>query len=368
MIKSIINSGILTAALLFSACGSDNEAEERLETQQMLDDGDYEAVIAKLEGSADSKEDYLTLASAYMGRAGFSLLDVVSVLSDEDADLVSSLGKRSSYKSTLDLEKATAYYQEAVGKGTCAQDNNGTLSGSQKDICLYIGLSAVTKVASTVTLLVGDIDSFASDDFNATTDYKLKASGCALKYAFDNNATVPAECTITPSSDVNFTVTNKIYTPITVVANDDTNSTPYYYLMTQPDTLTNTRQTALTSGYCSNTSFTPRVDDYNSSLYACPVNETPDEEETTSMNILVDALNGGLDSVLAATETAAGEEEEEDDIQSSIDEFKCEVLDGEYFENEPEGSRCKTQDNSTVSLDTDISEEQVIDYLNNQNN
>ncbi len=352
MVKKILITSLVAATLIFSGCG-DDEGESRLETQQMLDDGNYKGVISRLEANANSNADYLALAAAYMGKAGYSLLDIVgSMITEEgeDSDLISSLAENASFSSTLDLEKAEMYYKKVIGEDRCAEDD---LSSSEKDMCLFVGLSAVTKVASTINLLVGDIASF---DDETVTDYKLAASACAMKFAFDNNIskTDSAECSIVVNSDVTFTSTEKTYTPLIVNVKKDATSTNYHYLMTPVDPLTSTRQTTLTSGYCSNESFTPRAEDYNSSLYACPINENKDANETTSIDVLVDALNGGVDSVA----NAIGVDKENDDIKSSVDEFKCDVLNGTYNEND---------DSCSVDIKQEIKEQAIIDYLNSQN-
>ncbi|CAI6144021.1 MAG: hypothetical protein SPLUMA1_SPLUMAMAG1_01541 [uncultured Sulfurimonas sp.] len=44
----------------------------------------------------------------------------------------------------------------------------------------------MSKIASTISLLVGDIGNFGSDT-NAPEDYKLTATTCAMQYAFENN-------------------------------------------------------------------------------------------------------------------------------------------------------------------------------------
>ncbi len=357
MIKQILATSLVAATLLLSGCGSsDSDGESRLETQKMLDDGDYKGVITKLELNANSNPQYLALAAAYMGKAGYSLLDIVGSIiededSEEDTDMISSLAENATYSSTLDLEKAEMYYKKVVGESRCSEEN---LSSSEQDMCLFVGLSAVTKVASTINLLVGDISSFGDD--KATEDYKLTASTCAMKFAFDNDisATDSADCSIEVNPDVTFSITEKTYTPLKVSVKEDTNATAYYYLMTPVDTLTNTRQTTLTSGYCSSESFTPRVEEYDTSLFACPINEDKDANETTSIDVLIDALNGGVDAV----SNAIGADQDDDEIKSSVDEFKCDVLNGTYNDS----------DNScSEDLEQNVDEQAVIDYLNNQN-
>ena len=87
-------------------------------------------------------------------------------------------------------------------------------------------------------------------------------------------------------------------------------------------------------------------------MYACPVNEERDaEDELATLDVLVDVLNGGLDSVMGVAS---------EDMEEDIDEFKCEILGGSYDEH----SGCS---NGTINLSDEISEQAVIDYLNSQN-
>ncbi|CAI6144025.1 MAG: hypothetical protein SPLUMA1_SPLUMAMAG1_01542 [uncultured Sulfurimonas sp.] len=115
MIQKGLVSALLRLVLVFSGCGSsDNEGESRLATQQMLDDGDYTGVIEKLEPTATTDEEYLALASAYMGKAGYSLLEIISAITSDD-DLVFSLASSSSFSSTLDFNKAVENFKNVVG-------------------------------------------------------------------------------------------------------------------------------------------------------------------------------------------------------------------------------------------------------------
>jgi hypothetical protein len=349
MIKKILTVSVVSAVLLFNGCGDSSSAgESRLETQQMLDNADYVGVIAKLESIASSYEEYITLGAAYMGKAGLSLSDIISAISadnnssDSFSGFVGSIASRSSSTAITDLNKAKVYYKEVVGE-KCT-DVNATLDDSQKDICLYIGLSSTSQAAVSIDLLVGDINAFGND--SAGPDNKLTASTCAMQYAFDGTYST-ADCNLTlVDTNITFVDTNRTYTPLTFVAIADLNATPYYYLMTDKNT------TALTKGFCTLDDFTTRGDEYNvtanPALYACPVNEDKNVEEITSLGILTTVLNDGI----ASTGAAASEE-----TQADVDEFKCNVLGGIY--NKP---IC------TVPLTNIISEQDVINYLTTQNN
>jgi len=365
MLKNIITTSLVVSTLIFSGCETDSEGESRLETQNMLDSGNFIGVINKLEDKASTNEEYLMLANAYMGKAGFSLLEVATNMSKSDNDdMITILADSAKYNSTLDLEKAEQYYKKVVGKDTCDLNNNETLDASQKDVCLFIGLAASTKTASTLNLLVGDMDVFSED--SGVVDYQLDASACAMQFAFDNNMskTTLKDCEIVVKDDVNFTTINKIYKAIDVVVKADDIKTKYEFLLTDEDKLTHTRSTVLTSGYCTNESFTPRYDEKNISienLYVCPINEDADVNDTTTTDVLLDALNGGLDSITAAVPDG----EDNDDIQNSVDEFKCDVLIGEWNEDTNE---CTDSTGTTINVNENyIDEQQLIDYLNSQN-
>ena len=340
MIKSILASSMLCAALLFSGCG-DSEGEDRLETQQMLDDGDYAAVIAKLEGSASSIEEYLALAAAYMQRAGLGLADLITVVSDsgeEDSDaftaFVKSVSAQTSSTALNDLGDATRNYGYVVND--CAND---ALSDSQKDVCLYIGLAETMKAATTIGYLTEDITLFGADSNG--TDAKLQTAACAMQYAYDGN---DGNCTISSNGNITFIPSAKTYESIDVTYDAQT----FEYLLY--DTNVTTTNVAMTKGYCTLDSFTTRtldINDTNSSYHVCPINESATEDDLTSEQLIVDALNGGFDAISGVAT---------DDMQGDIDEFKCEVLGGTY-----NGSSC------SADLDQNVTAQQVIDYLNANN-
>lgn len=338
MVKKMVATSVVSAFLLLSGCGS-SDAESQLEIQQMLDNGDYSGVIAKLATSADTVEEYVTLGSAYMGRAGLSLTNIISAISannntnDSFSSFVSSISSKSSATAMSDLAKANEQYKKVVGN-KCS-DVNATLSDAQKDICLYIGLSSTSQAAVTIDLLAGDINAFGSDSLGA--DDKLVASTCAMNYAYNGNYDA-LSCSLTQGgTTITFSDTNRTYTPLTV----SVNAVSYDYLITDANT------TALTKGYCTLDSFTTRVNDNNGSLYACPLNDNANEAEISSITVLTQVLNEGIAStgMVASVET-----------QSDVNEFKCNVLGGNY-----NGNSCD------IDITQMISEQAVINYLNNQN-
>ncbi|MFA6193011.1 MAG: hypothetical protein WC665_11760 [Sulfurimonas sp.] len=292
MIKKVLVASLFTASLLLVGCG-DSEGESRLSAQDMLDNGNYAGVVAKLEGRAVSNADRLSLAAAYMGKAGLGFADLTTVIADSNANggdgfanFVQSIKTQSSDTALADLGKAVDNYKLVVD-GACSSPT--AITDSQKDICLFIGLSSSMKAAKTLSYL-GDVTNFGTN----TNDNQLTASACAMQYAY--NGQQLAGCTITTSSDVTFTDTNRTYTPLKAIVN----AQEFEYLMTEPLAGTNVRQTALTDGFCKldaiNTVSTAKIVD----SYVCPVNKSAETAELTAANVLVDILNDGFDSVLAA--------------------------------------------------------------------
>lgn len=348
MFKNIIISSLAAFTLLMSGCGN-NEAESKLQTQQMLDNGNFQGVIDKLKSTANSKDDYVLLASAYMGKSGLTLANLLSTISDTSggsgssgfAGFATSLASSISPTAITDLNSAIANYRK-VANGVCAS-KGANLTSFQKNICLYIGLASTGSAAATIDLITGDIASFGT---GASND-KLTASVCAMEYV--NNQSLDGNCTASlASSDVTFIQSQKTYRPfsITVLGN----SNPFDFLKTDIN------QSALTKGYCTLSDFSTRteIDSGASDYYVCPVNETTGSDLTTT-GVLVDILNTGLDAVASATDA---------NVQENIDQYKCEILGGNYS-----SGSCISNTNSgtSISLDTNITATQITDYLTAQN-
>ncbi len=335
MINKLLISSLMTIAIIFSACDGDSEGESRLETQVMLDNANYEGVISKLAKSANvSDEENLALGAAYMGRAGLSLSDLVKVVGDSgDEDnafgaFISSIEKATKESKTplADLQNATASYDNVVGNK--CNDNN--ISDSQKDLCIFKGLSQVMSTATTFSYIADDIGLVFD---NNGTDAKLTASTCAMEYALTQNNS-NAECTINIlNENIIFTSSGLSYKEIEVTTNQES----FEYLLTSTSTV-------ITKGYCSLDDFAPREDNKTISTYhVCPVNEDANATELTTGAILADALNNGVDSISGAAN--------DDDMKDDINEFKKEVL-----------------ASSGKSSNETITEQDIVNYLNEQNN
>ena len=337
MLKKVGISSLWALTLVMSGCGS-STGESQLEIQQMLDKRYFTGVISKVESSAQSKDDYLTLGSAYMGKAGFTLSDVIGAFATSDSTqqgdafanyVTTVVGEDPSPTAFSDLEKANLYYTKVVSDYCTSKTK--VLSSSEEDICLYIGLALTTKAATTINLLSDNIGTFGTGE----VDTKLQASACALQYTIDATQ-VSSQCTVTSKSNVTFEESKKTYGRIDVYVNGESNE----FLLTN-----NNRETLLTVGFCPNDDFSKREDEKQSNYYPCPVNETAGSEDVTTGSVLVTTLNDGLDVVKNVAPA---------EMQESVEEFKCDLIDGHY-----NGQSCSK--NSTITKQI------VIDYLNKNN-
>ena len=341
MIKKLLTISLVSATLLLSGCGSDSEGEERLETQQSLDKAEFSKVIANLEDHAATPEEHLALAAAYMGRAGLSLADLITVVSDsadsEDDSFgafISSVSDATKDSKTplLDLNKATQNYEDVIGVDGCKEED--TLSDLQKDICIFKGLAQTMGAATTMSYIADDIGKVFDTDTQGK-DSKLDASTCAMQYAIDG--TTADGCSVVENGNLEFASKN-IYKSIDVTLDGETQS--FEYLLTTNTTISST---AITNGYCTTESFETRVDEKpdTGEYHVCPITEDANTTEITTGAIMADALNNGIDSIGVAAD---------DDMRDDIDEFKKEVLDA-----------------SGKSADETITEEDIVNYLKEQN-
>ena len=341
MLNKILILSLATIAFILNGCNSDGEGESRLETQHMLDKQDYEGVISKLASSqVKTQEENLALGAAYMGRAGLSLTDLVKVVSEsgdnnDDNAFGSFISKvdnatQSSKSPLADLNKATQYYEKVVSSDLCLHNNNN-LTDSQSDLCMFKGLTQIMGTATTIGYISDNVGTIFNTD--GSIDSKLQASTCAMEYAIDKNS-VENVCSITPKADVTFQ-SGLTYRDIDVYVDGEV----FEYLLSKVSTV-------ITKGYCSADDFTTRVKDknstnYNTNFHVCPINEDANATELTTGSIIAQALNDGIDAIGMAAD---------DDMQEDIDAFKREVL-----------------SSSNKSSDATITEEDIVKYLNEQN-
>ena len=313
MLKKILTTSLITATLIFSGCG-ESDGESALETTIMLDNGNFSGVIAKLEGNTQSDEDRLHLASAYMGQAGFSFGDLISMIASEDdtsfAIFANSVDDKKD-ANTLDyLKKAIDNYSAITGveEQNRAPSRATSNISSLEDIKLFLGLAYTVK-ATTAMSYLGDLSALveAGDD-----DVELLASSCASVFIYggkQSDGTVTSDCSdarVLPQTTIN----EKKYGQVEVTLTDGRGS--FRRLLTEDN-----KGVVLSDGYIDSSDKRTANANYGQNR-AYPVKD----ETVTIKNTLIDTLNDGFDTIIDVAP---------DDIKGDIEDFKAEIdpgLDG----------------------------------------
>ena len=202
MLKNIIATSLVAATLMFSGCG-DTEGETRLSAQTAIDSGNFALAISAIEAKTDkSDSDNLILASAHMGEAGFTLVDIVNSLQVQAAnpsdDALTTFrnsilsGVTDTSATLTNLTKAIQYYEAVVGT-----DSNASNVEELSDTQLQLGLAHMVKISILISDVGSDnaeVASSANDAFNyissvGTADIKEDIESMKLE-AFGTNAEI----------------------------------------------------------------------------------------------------------------------------------------------------------------------------------
>ncbi len=317
MVKSIIGTSLLAGLLLLSGCG-DSDGKSRLSSQQMLDKGDFSSLATSLEAKDNkSNEEYLMLGSAYMGLAGLSFTDLVTMVADSDvttlnapsyrggngsSDAFSQFAKKiqenadSNPKVLEYLQKAIDNYQfvsEAMKK--IAHDNNITYETS--DVELFMGL-AFTAKATTAFSYLGDLEALVSDSVANGVSDELRAYGCAISHVYAG--VKDPKCTLVGITGP-YEIKGNTYKEIEMVVNGQS-----YKKLTNltEDEVILTKDQCYADGSTTNSMSTRS--------YACPVGDG----NLTIQSVLVDTINEGFETIISLAP---------DDVQNDIRKFKDEI-------------------------------------------
>jgi hypothetical protein len=323
----------MTTALLFTGCNSDSmsESECKFNVQSSLDEKQYDTTLDLLNNTCSSVLDESSKNSnygfAYLGKAGMDIYNILSTMvepgNNSFGSFIQSINEDGNDNSLVYLQKATSSFNLANGSLNCETLN---LSYAEKDICFYSGITDTLTAAITFNYLTDDLDSFIAGTDNPND---MTASACSLEYSLSGICTNSDISSINELPSIIFANT-KEYTPLNIgVLGTDT-----YQYMLKKDSVTNIDTVILTKDYCDK-NFN-QCDILGDSCYACPVDKTNSETELSTLDLLVDSINNGLDTVGTLTDNP--------DIIQSIDDFKADLGDG--------GEKITNQD--------------IIDYLNQQ--
>ena len=354
MVTKILLSIVIVCAFLYTGCDSSKSQSPsknytNINFQTMLEHKNYAGVINLLESKAYKNDEYLALGSAYMGLSGLNISDVINKIcaSNDGESEGSSLMKFTNSvrydKTKCDvplsyLNKATGYFMEVIGnKCTSAPE---TLSNFEREVCVYKGLSQTMEAVTTLNYIKQEGSEATSDIMNN----KLKASSCAMEYAFNGSI---SECSIYEKGTLFFRENNKHYDQITVY----TDGREFEFLLTNGKN--GTKEVIVTSGYCTLDNYATRVEDssaesYNSSYHACPINLNEDITKAninnfTTNEFIINSFNEGTKAILAGSD--------DEELKETINGFKQEIYD--------------SREENTKKSHT-IDEEDMIQYLKQQ--
>lgn len=348
--KKIATLSAFVAVLLLGGCGN-QDASCRIEVQKDIDQGNFDSAISKLNGSCASafnENDRLyNLATAYMGKAGYGVSDVIKVMVEADnngndstfSTFIKSINKNKKSASLDLLQKAKEYFMQsldpsatdlqAIFKNYCSLSNNVD-DPRVSNACFYVGFNEVIRTSVTVGELTKNIDQVvqaidAGDPTQVPIDMKvnLDALSWTIGQPVQNGSTViPKNIT---------TIKGYKYLPLVIV-----NSGKTFYRLADENAPNIYSSTVLTNGYCTvdgNTTACEGIENNDGSIdttkipagttcYACPVLSEDNASASKVTDLLVETLNDGTDSILSISD--------DPDIAQSVKDFKKEVTGSEY--------------------------------------
>jgi len=365
MCKKVLLSSLVAASLLLSGCGEESTSC-RIDIQNDLDTAQFDAAISSLNGECATaftpSDRYFNLASAYMGKAGFGAIDVVTMLLDSDQDRGDAF---SAFTRSVDASKkedslallniAQEYYLRSISPETnvsmlsadICKNSDSSDDSRVVNACFYIGFNQTIQATTTISYLTEDVDALvnAINDVNGTTTpLDMKASLDALAWA-TGSTTLPNDSAVTAKQ---VTIAGQNYTHLVVLQNGET-----FYRLADSSAPSATSSTLLTSGYCladGNKTACEGLALADGSIdtahpnfatcYACPLTVADTNSSQSVADLLVDTLNNGTDVLVNVTD--------DEDIQQSVDDFIKDI----------------TGDQNANVSNSDITVEDIIEYLN----
>jgi len=320
---------LILTVLIYTGCGENSnstqtpiysEVSSNLSTQEMLDNKDYKGVVNKLEGIASNDDEYLKLATAYMGLSGLSVDKIrIKIYSLNDADENSFMSLTNKINESTKscnipleyLDKSSHYYAKITGD-ECTQYHEYILTTEEKKICLYRGFSQLVETVTAIGYITGDVTNLITN----IQDNKLTTASCAMQYAFNGTS----DCRTYKKEGKMFS-DGKYYDRVTIYSNHE----EFQYLLTEDKLLgidSGVKNVVMTNGYCTLDDFSTRIQDKNDLRYdaetyfVCPVNLTADD-------VLIDALNEGIEAIIVGADG-------DPDLIKSVKGFKSEILNRDY--------------------------------------
>lgn len=337
--------GSVALATLLAGCGGAEDTAEacRYAVATAIDQGDYDAALARITGSCASAytadERNMYLGAIYVGKAGYDVPTIVNEMtgvnqSDTDSyqSFVDAFASKASGASLDNLNLATGYYRAVLGSSdpNYCSANQASLTAIQKDACFYIGLAETATSATTLSLLFGGNmtawttpqagcapgGNDADDDQIAD---EAEATACAINYASGVACTGGASVSslgpkqfVTPTGSGTFEEVR-----ITVAGAACPTGNTYL----KPITTTAPRSPVVTDGLCTADAGVYQACSSISELtncFPCPV--INGNGSMTVESTIVDALNNGSSAIIASVGTT-----QQSDVETAITDFKAEA-------------------------------------------
>lgn len=335
-------------ALLLSGCGSEESNSCRLDVQQNMDQGNFDAVIADLNQTScqeefDGEEYRITLAAAYMNESNMTFTSVVSDMTslsggDAFAQFSSKIAEKGKSKATrINLQRAQKEYLAYLGDIDCTDKiQTQQLSYAQKDVCLFKSMTDTLVATLDITSLTTNVAEWFDPTVNVTDENDrnndqipddVNGNSCALKYTQANFTSCkenydvknkPIEGVSLKSEgnvalqDITFN-TSTTYELIETSVTDDGTNTNTYASLIYPANATTGRYKVLTQGF--QTVDGSECEAYEAgTCYPSPIFNPQTNQPVSYNDSIVKNMNDGLDGTSAVTT--------DESIKQSIDDFK----------------------------------------------
>lgn len=345
-----------SVALLLSGCGSEESSSCRLEVQQNMDKGNFDAVIADLNKTScqeefDGDEYRITLAAAYMNESNMTFTSIVTDMTslngnDAFAEFSSKIAEKGKSKATrTNLGLAQEQYLKYLDKIDCT-DETQQLSYAQKDVCLFKSMTDTLVATLDITSLTTNVAEWFDPTVNVTAENDrnsdqipddVNGNSCALKYTQPNftsckenydvknkpieGVSISRKQTLT-LQDTTFKMSTTYELIETSVTDDGTNTNTYASLIYPSSPNATNRYKVLTQGF-------QKVDGSECETYeagACypsPIMNPQTGKPVSYNQSIVKNMNDGLDGTSAITT--------DESMKESIDKFKK-----DFREDDPE--------------------------------
>ncbi|SFV75368.1 hypothetical protein MNB_SM-3-388 [hydrothermal vent metagenome] len=304
----LLLSTLIGGIIIYSGCGESsynpsNNSSTNQKIQQLLQNHQYVEVINTLHNKPLTNNDYTALGKAYMGLSGLDIQTVIQKIyasgDGNNSSLMTFINSANYDKVRCDvplsyLNKATQYFMKVIGDRCTTAPQQ--LTNFEKNICVYKGLAQTMEAVTTLNYI-------KNGDDNNTSDSKLRASTCAMQYAFNGSA---IECSVLEKGFIHFQQNDRVYQSITVY--------PYGANREYEFLLKGTKypkEVIVTHGYCATDDYTTRVDSkedtsYKSSYHVCPINlnediTTVNVDHFTTKDFIIDSFNKGTETILQTT-------------------------------------------------------------------